>query len=196
MSDHKFVNLKFKIYGETDKEVKAIIKPLEKFPSVLKLKAHSDYLAIMKYLLYMFDPNTDLNLEFVRLEDRQDNAGSLAGLLKSKDFALIKAYEHEDTLDVIHDLLNEVFFDIQMREWHILLKELTDYNRARLKVTDLTDKKAIETRSMLRQESQRVIEEIKQFEQVVFGDHTKLKDIAYKSRFFSPESFAKALKAV
>lgn len=196
MSDHRFVNLKFKIHGEPDKEVKAIIKPLEKFPPVIKLRAHSDYLAIMKFLLYMFDPNTDLNMEFVRLEDRQDNAAALAGLSKSKDYLLIKNYEHEDTLDVIHVLLNEVFFDIQMREWHILLKELTDYTRARLKVTDLTDKKAIETRSMLRQESQRVIDDIKQIEQVVFGDHTKLKDIAYKSRFFSPESFAKAVKVI
>lgn len=199
MTDHSFQNLRFKIFNEPDKEVKAIIKPLEKYPSVAKLKELPHYLPIIKYLLFLYDPKTDLNLEYVRLEDRQAKAAELSGLAKIKDKELldkINTYNHTETWGVIQVLLTEVFHDIEYREWQTLLKELDEYTKERWKPTNITKKSDVEAKAILRKQCQEIIETVKQLEQAIFGDHIAVKEVAYKSRFISPESFAKAARGI
>lgn len=196
MTDHKFQNLRFKIYLESDKGVKDIIKPLEKYPSFKKLKEHPSYLPIIKYLIFLYDPKTDLNLEFVRLEDRKAKAAELSGLAKVDEelYKAIDEYRHQETWDVIQTLLTEIFHDAEYREWQTLNKELDEYTKARWKPADINKKSDLETRALLRKQCQEILDTKTQLEQSIFGDHVKVKEAAYKSRFINPESFARAMK--
>lgn len=221
MSDQiKFQQIKFKIFGKTDEEVEAILKPLEvKYAPMRRLKGQSaHYLNIMKYLIFLYDPGTDLNREFVRLEDRKTKAADLSGLNKIKDLSYFdKIYynTHAETLDIIQALLTEVYHDIKYREWQTLQNELDEYTKARWEKAepkrrrskkgddveqatgaDKTSMEVLNLKSKLRDECQRIIELIKQYEQEIFGDHVDIKEMAYKSRFDSPESFSRALKKV
>src|SRR5690606_36335850 len=111
MDQLKFQALKYRIFGKSDEEVEDIIKPLEtRFAQVRKLKQnnHASYLSIMKYLLFLYDPATDLNREFVLLNDRKQEAAKLSGLIKIQDHAYLdRIFEstHPETLDVIQVLL-------------------------------------------------------------------------------------------
>jgi AraC-like DNA-binding protein len=225
MSDLKFQGLKFKIHGKTDEQVQEILKPLEvRYAPVRKLQQGkaSTYLPIMKYLIYMYDPNTDLNREFVRLEDRKQEAAKLSGLFGIKDLSYIDrifACTHPESLEVIQILLTEVYHDIAFREWHTLQNELDEYTSARwqrnetstkkkrrgkknaegenevIEVTTGHDKASMEVlnmKSKLRDECQKIITQIKQYEKEIFGENLDVKEVAYKSRFTNPESFSRA----
>lgn len=195
--NHKFQNLRYKIFGETDKQIAAILKPLEKYTAIKKLSTNPQFIPIVKYLIYLYDPKTDLNLEYVRLEERIDKAAELSGLDKHQSVLTeITTYKNSEVLDVIQVLLTQVFHDVEYREWQTLHKELDEYTKARWEPSDITKKTGIEAKAILRKECQNIIDQIKQLEQSVFGDHVGLKEIAYKSRFINPESFAKAARIV
>jgi hypothetical protein len=213
----KYQALKFKIHGKTDAQVAEIIKPLElKYAAVQKLadKPKAQYLATMKYLIYLFDKNTDLNRDFMRLEDRQAEAAKLAGLGKIKDIPTydgIYTCDAPEVLDVIQILLTQIYHDIDYREWQGLHRELDELNAARWQRIEPTSRnkaeegdpapthnkaslEALKIKSQLREDSKRIRELLEELDQKIFGDNIVIKDIAYKSRFTSPESFAMAVR--
>lgn len=221
MESPKYQSLKYKIFGKSDAEVEEIIKPLEtRFAQVRKLKQSNpvSYLPIMKYLLLLYDPGTDLNRDFVRLEDRKQEAAKLSGLLKITDLAYLDRIfnsTHAETLDVIQILLNEVFFSVDMREWHTLHEELDEYTAARWEKIENTRRKgrrgkkgeeqitevtghskstldALTMKSKLREDCKRIRELLSELETKIFGDHKDIQELAYKSRFTNPESFSRA----
>jgi hypothetical protein len=219
MSDIRFQQLKLKIWAKTDEEVATMLNPYEdKYAPIRKLKSSSaHYIHIMKYLFFLYDPGTDLNREFVRLEDRKTEAAKLSGLNKILDSYVNQIYDctHPATLDVIQTLLTEVFHDRKYREWQTLQNELDEYTSARWEkatpkrrksrkkdesleeVTGTHDKTSMEIlnlKSKLRDECAKINATLDQLEQAIFGDHTDIKDIAYKSRFMNPESFSRAAK--
>ena len=216
MTELKYQNLKFKIFGKTDKQVEEIIRPLEtKYSMFRKLRNGSEtaYLSIVKYLLLLFDPKTDLNRDFVRLEDRRAEAAKISGLNKLTDLkqhAEIYSCKDAAVLDVIQVLLTEVFHDIDYREWQTLHNELDEYTSARWDKIESgrkrgkdgdevsrQDKSSIETlnlKSKLREDCKRIRELIAELDVKIFGDHTDIKETAYKSRFLDPESYSRASK--
>lgn len=216
MNEVKFQQLKIKIYGKKDSEVQEILKPFEeKYKPIRKLRDSfgASYLSIMRYIILLYDPNTDLNRDFVRLQDRKAEAAKLSGLNKLNDLSFIdKIYNctHPETLDVIQVLLTEHYHDITYREWQTLQNELDEYTSARWERVEgvkvkkgageddeegsVANKKSMETlnlKSKLRAECQQIIALIKQYDQEIFGDHVELKESAYKSRFMSPESWSR-----
>lgn len=222
MEQLKFQALKYRIFGKSDEEVAEMIKPLEvRFAQVRKLKTSnpSSYLSIMKYLLYLYDPNTDLNREFVLLSDRKQEAAKLSGLIKIQDLSYLDRIlesRHPETLDVIQIILGEVFHNLDMREWHTLHEELDEYTSARwekiestrrktrrrkkdseMEISEVTghNKASMETmalKSKLRDECKRIREAIHEINTKIFGDNQDIKEIAYQSRFTNPESFSRA----
>lgn len=216
----KFQALKYKIFGKSDEEVAEILKPLEtRFAQVRKLRQNmTTYVSVMKYLLFLYDPGTDLNRDFVRLEDRKQEAAKLAGLLKVKDLSYLDrifSSTHAEILDVVQVLITEVYHDIDYREWHTLHEELDEYTAARwekienkrkkgrrksgedTEVTEVTghNKSSMETLSMkskLREDCKRIRELLAELETKIFGDNKDIAEIAYKSRFTNPESFSRA----
>lgn len=215
MTDLRFQNLKVRIYGKSDDDVVALLKPYEvKYAPIRKISKSPHYVAIIKYLFFLYDPNTDLNREFVRLEDRKQEAAKLSGLIKITDLSYLDRIfncTHPETLDVIQVLLTEVYHDISYREWQTLQNELDEYTSARWEKIeskrrrgkkgeevvgghDKSSLQALELKAKLREECQKIIEKIKQYEQEIFGDNKDVKEIAYKSRFTNPESFSRAIK--
>lgn len=215
----KYQQLKFKIFGKTDEECEEMFKPLEvKYAAVRRIKtsAPSVYIATLKYLIFLYDPGTDLNREFSRLEDRRTEAAKISGLNKMTD---LKKYDgifsasSADVLDVIQILLTEVYHQVDYREWQTLHQELDEYTSARWDKVEAGRKKkkkgedvseissqskaSMETlnlKSKLREDCKRIRELIEELDRKIFGDNTAIKEIAYKSRFMDPESFSRAAK--
>lgn len=213
----RFAALKFKIFGRTDEEVETILAPLHaRYAAVRKLEtgnAKTVYLSQMKYLIYLFDRNTDLNRDFVRLEDRRAEAAKISGLNKLTD---IKKYDGiysctaPEILDVIQVLLTEVYHDIDYREWQTLQNELDEYTAARWEKIEGGRKRgkkgeeissqnkasleALTIKGKLREDCKRILDLIHELEMKIFGDHIEIKELAYKSRFLNPESFSRASK--
>lgn len=220
MSDAKikYQDLKYKVFGKTDEEFEEIIKPLEvRYAPVRRLKtaAKTSYLAVMRYLLLMYDPQTDLNRDYVTLMDRKTEASKVSGLIKLSD---LKIYGETVNcigaviLDVIQVLLSEVFHDRDYREWQTLNNELDEYTNARWEkpgssrkrgkkgeeVTSITkaDIETLNLKSKLREECDKIIKSIDQLERKIFGDNKDLKELAYVSRYQDPESFSRAARQV
>jgi hypothetical protein len=219
MDSPKFQQLKFRIFGKTDEEVLEILKPLEvKYAQIRLLKKTSEsvYLATMRYLIFLYDPGTDLNREHVRLEDRRTAAASLSGLNKLTDLKTFDGIFYSssaDILEVIQVLLTEVYHQVDYREWQTLHRELDEYTTARWDKVDSGRKRrkkgdevsesasqskaSMETlnlKSKLREDCKRIRELIEELDRKIFGDHTQIKNTAYKSRFLNPESFSRAAK--
>lgn len=217
----RYQNLKFRIYGKSDEEIADIIKPLEtRYAQVRKLKQKpTTYLSVMKYLIYLYDPGTDLNRDFVRLEDRKQEAAKLSGLLLIKDLSYLDrifANTLPEVLDVIQILLSEIYHDIDYREWHTLNEELDEYTAARwekieskrkkgrkgddeiMEITGAT-KSTMETltlKSKLREDCKRIRELLGELNTKIFGENKDIQELAYKSRFTNPESFSRAKQQV
>lgn len=212
----KYQDIKYKVFGKTDEEFEEIIKPLEvRYAPVRRLKTSSkaSYLAVMRYLLLLYDPQTDLNRDHVTLQDRKIEASKVSGLIKLSD---LKIYGEAvnctgaAVLDVIQVLLSEVFHDRDYREWQTLNNELDEYTRARWEKPESSRKRGkkgeevtaisksdVETlnlKSKLREECKKIIESIDQLERKIFGDNKDLKELAYISRYQDPESFSRAAR--
>jgi hypothetical protein len=225
MTEIKFQRLKYKIFGKTDEEVEIMIKPLqERYAPIRQLKKNTNYLAIIKYLLYLYDPGTDLNQEFVRLEDRKNAAASYSGLSKILGKVKDQVFdcEHSDALEVIYILLTEIFHNRDYREWQTLHKELDEYTKARWEKVGGKKKKkkgkedaavdededyetssnsksrleALNEKSQLRKQCEEINERLDQLDRKIFGDNHDVKEVAYKARFLSPESYSRAAKQV
>lgn len=219
MADFKFQRLKFKIYGKSDKQLLEMFQPLEvKYQAVRLLRKSPHYTSLMCYLLFLYDPGTDLNQEYVRLEDRKQAAASLSGLNKIQDLAYLTEVidnTYPDTLDVIQILLTEVFHDRKYREWQTLQNELDEYTKARWDPIEATKSRknkddivqvssgqtkatleALTLKTELRQACADIQDKLDRIEREIFGDHRDVKELAYKSRFINPESFARAARQV
>ncbi len=211
MNDHKYQYLKIKIHNQPDEKVVEILTDMSRrYKSFKHLLSTTHHLSTFKYLIYLYDPNTDLNRDFVRLEDRRQEAGKLSGLARIADIPFLDSVYHassKDILDCIQTLFTEVYHDRDYREWQTLHKELDEYTSARWEKIEGTRKKkrtdevatqtkasieALNLKSKLREDCQRIREILDELDKKIWGDHDEIKDIAYKARFITPESFSAA----
>jgi len=206
----RFQKLKFNVFNlSPDKDVLEAFPELSRFKVLDKSKAPQKNL-LLRYLLFMYDPESDLRKEITELDKRKVRAAELAGFEKESDY-LTEIFELRDktTLEFLFVLLTQVFHNRKYREWVTLSQELDEYTRLRLDpITTAKSKKggeedieeidvfkSAELKSKLRVQCQDIHKQLDSIEKEVFGDNEDVKDVAIRSRFLSPENFAGVIEA-
>jgi len=196
----RFENLKFKIH-ELPKETDL----REKFPDLNKYKtiAKSKYPNIdtlLRYLIYLYDPNSDLIKSIPDLSSRKQQAALYAGYTtETPELKHIMEFRDQKIVDIVHCLLTQVYHNRDYTEWCTLHQELEEYTRLRLRA--LSDEKsedsseevdlfkAMELKGKLRVQTKQIHEQLDALELKIFGDNIDIKNIAIVSRFTSPEAW-------
>lgn len=186
MIKERFSGLKFKIHG-----LKSPV--LDKYPELLRYKSIADVKdidgldEILRYLIYLYDPNTDLNQECPDLKDRKTEACSLAGL-NGDDFQKI-CDMGEPFISLITCLLCEVYHNRKNMEWHTTQQELLDFTRLRWSKVDAATL-SVKQRSDLSKFCDEANKKMDILEEEIFGDHEDVKVKVTVDRWYSPEKFA------
>lgn len=200
-----FQKLKFKVFDlPPEKDV------LEAFPELQRYKVFADSKAplknlLLRYLIFMYDPGSDLLKEVVELDKRKIRAAELAGFKHESDY-LNEIFEFKDktTLDFLQCFFTQVYHNRKYTEWQTLHQELEENNRLRWEpITKKSDQKkgeeaidevdvydAAKKKGELRTQAAKIHDMLDALEKELFGDNEDVKEIALKSRFCSPESFA------
>lgn len=125
-------------------------------------------------------------------------------------------------LECIQTMFTRIFHDRDYREWQTLNKELDDYTSARWDPIETPKKKrrrrkkdqddeedasdpetgvqnkdtiqAFNLKAKLREECQKIRGLLDALDEKIWGDNEDVKEVAYKARFTSPESFVAALQ--
>jgi len=195
----RFAKLKFNVFNQpAEKDV------LETFPELARLKVFSASKApqknlLLRYLLFMYDPETDLRKEIPELDKRKKRAAELAGFEKENDY-LKEIFELRDktTLDFLFVLLTQVFYNRKYREWVTLSQELDEYTKRRMNPVDKGEDakeeqdeiKALKLKSELRVQCQEIQVQLDILDKEIWGDNDDVKAIATRSRYLSPENFS------
>lgn len=208
----RFQKLKFNVFNlPPDKEV------LEAFPELSRMKVLANSKApqknlLIRYLIFMYDPESDLRKEIPELDKRKIRAAELAGFEKQSNY-LTEIFELRDktTLEFIFVLLTQVYHNRKYREWVTLSQELDEYTRLRMDpittkkskkgkedesdVEEIDVFKAAELKSKLRSQCNDIHKQLDSIDKEIFGDNDDLKLIATRSRYLSPENFAGVIEA-
>lgn len=182
MTKERFSKLKFKIFGA--KQPVIILYPeLLRYKPIAEAQAVDDFDAILRYIILLYDPNTDLNQECPDLKDRRVEAQAISGLKPEHFEAFInleKVY-----VDLIQCFLCEIYHNRKNREWHTAQQELDDFTRMRW---DANMKP--EQRLKLGQACDEIHKKLDVLEPEIFGDHDDIKEVIIADRWSSPEKFA------
>jgi hypothetical protein len=195
----KYKNLKFKIHSLKKDEL-----VLDKFPDLKKYRAinrsrYPNLDMILRYIIYLYDPGSDLVTEVPDLPSRKRHAATLAGYTQeTEELATIFEFKEPKVVDLIHCFLTEVYHNRDYREWCTLQQELDQYTRLRMKsLEDDTDDssddlnlfKASDIQGKLRKQCEDIHEKLDRLEKKIFGGDVDILETAYKSRFLNPESW-------
>lgn len=195
-----FNDLKFKIHGlSKDVDLREKFPELKKYKAIAKAK-YPNIDTLLRYMIYLYDPNTDLNKTIPDLASRKQQAALYAGYTHdTPELKHIMELKIQVVVDILHCLLTEVYHNRDHTEWCTLGQELEEYTRLRLR--SLSDEKtegtqdeaalmkAMELKGKLRIQTKQIHEQMDALEQKIFGDHIDVKNIAMASRFTSPESW-------
>jgi hypothetical protein len=199
MSNQKFRNLKFKIHTLKKDDL-----VLDKFPELKKYKAlnrsrYPNLDKVLRYIIYLYDPNSDLVTDVPDLPSRKRHAATLAGFeQEDKELTTIFQFREPKVVDLIHCFLTEIYHNRDYREWCTLQQELDEATRLRLKgLDDDTEDneedvdlfKASDLKGKLRKQCDDIHEKLDRLEKKLFGGDIDLQETAYKSRFINPESW-------
>lgn len=201
----RFQKLKFNVFNlPPEKDVLEAFPELSRFKILANSKAPQKNL-LLRYMIFMYDPESDLRKEILELDKRKIRAAELAGFEKTTDY-LTEIFELRDktTLEFLFVFLTQVYQNRKYREWVTLSQELDEYTRLRMdQITTATSKKgkedevedidvfkAADLKSKLRVQCQEIHKQLDSLEKEVFGDNEDVKDVAIRSRFLSPENFA------
>lgn len=200
-----FRKLKFNIF-----DIPPDVDVLDQYPELGRQKVFVKSKAplkntLLRYLIFLLDPGSDLIREIKDLKDRKVRAAELAGFTKGTDY-LTEIFECRDktTLEFIECFLTQVYHNRKYTEWQTLQQELEEYTRLRwvqIEVKDSKKKKnenpedvdvykAAAEKTKVRQQSEEIHRMLDALEKEIFGDNDDIKNIAEKSRFISPEAFA------
>jgi len=183
---------------------------LEEFPELQRHKVLVNSKApfknlLIRYMIFMYDPNSDLLKEITELSRRKTRAAELAGFQHESDY-LTEIFELRDktAINFLQCFLTQVYHSRKYTEWQVLQQELEENNRLRLEpITTKSNKKdkdkdveevdvfeAAKKKGTLRDQATAIHKLIDTIEKEIFGDNDDVKEIAIKSRFLSPENFA------
>lgn len=184
---------------------------LDKFPELKKYRAiqkrrefaHLDM--VLRYIIYLYDPDSDLRREIPDFSTRKVNAALLAGFqTETPEYKRMLAMQEPIIVDLVQCFLSEVYHNRDYTEWCTLQQELDEYTKLRLKaLDDKTDDgmdevnlmKASDLKGKLRKQCEEIHESLDALEDKIWGDDDGTKELAVISRFSSPEAWSKALMA-
>lgn len=200
----RFQKLKFNVFNlAPDKDVLEAFPELSRFKILSNSKAPQKNL-LLRYMIFMYDPESDLRKEITELGKRKIRAAELAGFEKESDY-LTEIFELRDktTLGFLSVLLTQVYHNRKYTEWVTLSQELDEYTTRRLNPIkkgsdgeeEVDELKSMKIKSDLRIQCQEIHKQLDAIEKEVFGDNEDVKDIAIRSRFLSPENFAGVIEA-
>lgn len=200
-----FQKLKFKIFDlPPDADLLEHFPELARYKTFTKSKAAQKNL-LLRYMIFMYDPGSDLISDISDLQKRKVRAAELAGFKQESDY-LTSIFEFTDKapLEFMHCFLTQVFHNRKYTEWQTLMQELEENTRLRWEpittkkmkksgdkeVEDVDVYSAADKKSKLRDHSYDIHKMIDAIEKEIFGDNKDVQEIAIKARFISPESFA------
>lgn len=202
----KYKKLKFKIDPNNKGE-----DVLEKFPELKRHKviAKSRYPNlnyVLRYIIFLYDPETDLIKDIPDLPNRKRAAAILAGFdLETPELNRLMEFKEPKLVDLIHCFLTEVYMNREYREWCTLHQELDEATRLRLKALGDDTKdgedevdlfRALELKGKVRKQTEDIHAKLDILEKKLFGGDTDLQQIAYVSRFTSPEAWTRRQEQV
>lgn len=143
---------------------------------------------LIRYLIYLYDPKSDLIRQEPELADRKKKASELAEF---------KDYAEKWVLDKGFYFLTRVYNNRKFREWNVLQQELEEKSMARWSIiADDGDSKkymeAHEKKGKLMHQSQEIHKILDAIESELFGEHEDLKAKANELLLTTPEQIAGA----
>lgn len=183
----RFSKLKYKIHGLKEAVVEKYPDLLRQEPVAAAVKELGNIDSILRYVIYLYDPETDLNQEFPDLKDRKAEACALAKL-PADDFKAFQELE-PGYVAIIQCFLCNIYHNRKHREWHTALQELEDFTRMRWNRVDLNTFSA-KQRSDLNKLCDEINSKVDNLEAEMFGDHEDVKEVIIADRWSSPEKFA------
>lgn len=156
---------------------------------------------VLRYLIYMFDPKSDLLRDFPQLKDRKEKALILAGYQKLEGKLEPEAEEilsgtNKEITKMAYAMTTLVYHDRKFREWHTLYQELDEYTALRWKPVSADESKdelaAAGKKNELRKFCEAIHDAIDAIEKVIFGDNDDVKNHAVEVMLTSPESVGMA----
>lgn len=199
MSALRFSKLKFKIHN-----LKGLV--IATYPMLLGYKpiaqAHksmkeTDLDKVIRYIIYLYDKESEIVQEIPELKERKLEALSLAGIGKT-DKLLTKGIEdkQEPYIGLIHCFFLEVYHNRKYREWHTSGEELDDLTRQRWDKAAMV-KLPPKQRGDLIDLCDTIHKRMDALEEEIFSDNTDIKESVVIDRWSSPEKFASpTLKAL
>lgn len=190
-----FENLKYRIHN-----IPKSADLYEEFPDLQKHKyelTHKEgevevtqHNELLRYLIYMYDPKSDLIRQEPELAERRKKAKELSGL-----------YPNSDN-DVLAGLglyfLTRIIFDRKFREWNTLQQELEENNRARWTPIDQNEgnqknlMEAYQKKGLLRTQGMEIQKTLDAIESEIFGDNSDVLKKANEIMLTTPEKIAAA----
>ena len=186
MSKERFSKLKYKIFGLKEPVISKY-PDLLRYDPISKAQELKGFDNILRYVIYLYDPESDLNQEYPDLKDRKAEACALAELNKG-DFQSFIDLE-PGYVSIIQCLLCEVFHNRKYREWHTAQQELDDFTRMRWEKVNM-DKFSAKQRADLNDLCDTLHQKLDRLEEEIFGDHEDVKEVVIADRWSSPERFA------
>ena len=186
MSKDRFSKLKFKIA-----DLKEPV--LKKYPQLLRHKAIEESKnlkgidEILRYIIYLYDPETDLNQECPDLKDRKAEACALSGL-KPETF---KEFQERNPvmMGLVMCFITEIYHNRKHREWVTSQEELDYFTAKRLDAVDMANFTP-KQRTDLNNFCDQLHEKLDRLEEEMFGEHDDVKESLIADRWSSPEKFA------
>lgn len=148
---------------------------------------------VVRYVILLYDPDSDLIKEFPNLQERKEEAARLVSLDLQDEFtkAVMNCSDVKVT-DIILTFIGEIYHNRRLREWHVLCQELDYLTKRRFKFGE--DKENFETiseRKKLREECERIHQAMDLLEEEMFSGDKDLLHQVEINRWASPEAFAK-----
>lgn len=187
-----FQKLRFRIYDVApDKDLLEEFPELTRYDALVNSKAANKNL-LLRYLIFMYDPDTDLIKDITALEKRKVRAAELAGFGKDTDVSTIFDLSNADARELMMCLVTDVYHDLDYAEWVTLCEE---QDRIRLMRIDparklKSDDKELDRRAKLRKHSDEIQVKIDERRVRIWGDNKDVENIFLQSRYLSPEHFA------
>lgn len=209
MSAKRFARLKFPIH-----EVEGDL--IKKFPQLLRYPAFKAYTLRdrdlwIKFICYMYDPNSELVREYEVLEERKKEAATLAGLTGSGrgldgvryrrvlkgEWKDEEGKEHSDVVAIyqmIYEFLTKVHRNLKWAELCTLEEEFSSYMQRRWeKPTGLSDDKEVnyyDKMGKIREQCKEILSRIDQLRKDIFGDNQDAEEFVYE-KISTPENVAR-----
>lgn len=202
----RFSSLKYKVHLATEPLDKAF-PDLFRLPEFKKIKLRKEWERIVKYIVFLYDKNSDLNEEFESdLAARKDAAAIEAGYEREasgkwdKELVAIMEMRDKEVHAVIMAFLTRVQRKAEWTDFVVTEQELEEFQNLRFAPIDTTadDKDvfdAAKKKDALMKACNDRLTYLDNLKKVIFGDNKDVMDAEF-SEMMTPESSERILKTM